>query len=136
MTIARARHLRKNASDVEKLLWSHLRNRQTAGLKFRRQHSVGQRVVDFFCAEAKLAIELDGSGHTMHLQQTADLDRQIDLYENGIRILRFHNNEIFTNLDGVLNAIIYAVDPGRSLWAKRSERPHLYPLPQGEENQR
>jgi very-short-patch-repair endonuclease len=58
-----ARRLRKTETAAEKRLWAHLRNRRLAGLKFRRQHPLGRRVVDFFCVEAKLAVELDGSGH-------------------------------------------------------------------------
>jgi very-short-patch-repair endonuclease len=72
--------------------------------------------VDFFCAEANLAIELDGSGHTRHQGETSDLDKEIELYENGVRVLRFRNSEVMENADGVVNAIIYAVDPERSLW--------------------
>jgi len=116
MSVQRARRLRKTATDAEKRLWSRLRNRQVANLKFRRQHPLGNRTVDFFCAEAKLGIELDGSGHASHREQTSDLDREIELYEKGIRVLRFQNTDVFKNLDGVLNAIIYAVDPERSLW--------------------
>jgi very-short-patch-repair endonuclease len=116
MSVRQARSFRKRATDAKKRLWAQLRNRKAAGLKFRRQHPVGDRVVDFFCAEANLAIELEGSGHYRHAGETSDLDREIDLYEKGIRILRFHNDEIFENLDGVLNRIIYAVDPDRSLW--------------------
>jgi len=117
MSVQRARGLRKRATEAEKRLWSHLRNRQIANLKFRRQHPLGNRIVDFFCAEAKLAIELDGSGHSSYRGQISDLDREIELYEKGIRVLRFYNQEIFNNLDRVLNAIIYAVDPERSLWS-------------------
>jgi adenine-specific DNA-methyltransferase len=120
MSVEQARHLRKNSTDAERRLWSRLRNRQVAGLKFRRQHAVGNRNTDFFCAEAKLAIELDGAGHETHFGQTLDLDREIELYEKGIRVLRFHNRHVFDNLDGVLNAIIYAIDPERSLWPPRS----------------
>src|SRR4029077_4992923 len=116
MSVRQAQRLRKNPTEAEKRLWRHLRNRQMANLKFRRQHSLGNRIVDFFCPEAKLAIELDGSGHVSHRGQTSDLDREIELYERGVRVLRFYNDDIFKNLDGVLNAIIYAVDPERSLW--------------------
>jgi very-short-patch-repair endonuclease len=90
---------------------SRLKNRQLQGLKFRRQTPLGDRIVDFFCAEVKLAIELDGSGHTYHLSQTSDLDRAIELHEKGIRVIRFYNRQIYENLDGVLNAILYAADP-------------------------
>jgi very-short-patch-repair endonuclease len=90
-------------------------------LKFRRQVPIGDRIVDFFCAEARLAIELDGSGHTRHFTETSDLDRAIELHEKGIRIIRFYNRQIDENLDGVLNAIIYAVDPEKSLWASGAD---------------
>jgi very-short-patch-repair endonuclease len=133
MSIPQALTFRKRETEPEKILWSRLRNRNAVGLKFRRQHPIGDRVVDFFCAEAKLALELDGSGHARHFGQTADLDKELELYESGIRVLRFSNSEIFNNLDGVVNAIIYAVDPERSLW---KADPHLGaprpPLPQGE----
>jgi len=118
MSISQAQSFRKKATDPEKRLWSSLRNRKVAGLKFRRQHPVGDRIVDSFCAEVKLAIELDGSGHCRHFGQTSDLDREIELYEQGVRVLHFHNQDIVDNLDGVLNAIIYAVDPDKSLWGR------------------
>jgi very-short-patch-repair endonuclease len=104
--VKQARHLRRTATAAEKRLWSRLRNRQLADLKFRRQHPIGNRVVDFFCEEAKLAIELDGSGHRRHFSETSDLDREIELYEQGVRVIRFHNRAVLLNLDGVLNAII------------------------------
>ena len=116
MTVTQARRFRRTETLAEKKLWSRLRNRQLAGLKFRRQEPVGGRVVDFLCVEAKLAIELDGSGHRRHVNQTADLDKEIELYERGIRILRFNNRAIISNIDGVLNEIIYAIDPEKSLW--------------------
>jgi very-short-patch-repair endonuclease len=116
VTATQARRFRRTGTPAEKKLWSRLRNRQLGGLKFRRQEPVGDRVVDFLRAEAKLAIELDGSGHRRHVNQTADLDKEIELYEKGIRILRFSNRAIMSNIDGVLNEIIYAVDPEKSLW--------------------
>lgn len=123
MGVRQARSFRKNPTDAERRLWSHLRNRQLVGLKFRRQHPLGGRTVDFFCAEAKLAIELDGSGHAFDLKRESDLDREIELYEKGVRVLRFWNSEILENL---------AIDPEKSLWAEPSN-PHLNPLPGGEE---
>jgi very-short-patch-repair endonuclease len=118
MSVRQARRFRKRATDAEKLLWSRVRNRKAAGLKFRRQHCVGNRVFDFFCAEANLAVELDGSGHTRYLSEVSDLDRELELCESGIRVLRFSNAEVLQNIDGVINAIIYAVDPEKSLWAR------------------
>src|SRR5436305_11189899 len=117
MSVRQARSFRKKTTDAEKRLWSCLRNRKLAGLKFRRQHPLGDRSVDFFCADATLAIELDGSGHLGELRQASDLDREIELYEKEIRILRFPNSEVFENLEGVLNSIIYAIEPQKSLWA-------------------
>ena len=115
--VQQARRLRRIATWHEKKLWLHLRDRKLGELKFRRQVPIGERIVDFFCAEAHLAIELDGSGHTRHFTETDDLDREIELHEKGIRIIRFYNSEIDENLDGVLNAILYAANPERSLWA-------------------
>jgi len=120
MSVRRARSFRKNPTDAERRLWSCLRNRQLVGYKFRRQHPVASRVVDFYCDEANLAIELDGSGHYYDLKREDDLDREIELHEKGIRVLRFSNTEVFANLDGVLNEIIYAIDPEKSLWAEPS----------------
>lgn len=93
MSKAKARSLRKRSTAAEKLLWSHRRNRKVEGIKFRRQHSIGSRYVDFFCAEAQLAVEIDGSGHARDLTRAEDLDREIELYEKGIRLLRFWNSE-------------------------------------------
>jgi very-short-patch-repair endonuclease len=85
------------------------------GFKFRRQHPLETRIVDFFCEEAKIAIEIDGSGHRRHLGQCEDLDRELDLYEKDIRVLRFSNRAVLSNLDRVVNEIIFAIDPERSL---------------------
>jgi very-short-patch-repair endonuclease len=132
--IRQARRARKDPTEAEKRLWVHLRNRQLAGFKFRRQHPLGDRILDFFCAEAKLAIELDGSGHARHLGQTGDLDRELELYEKGIRVLRFKNTAVISNLEGVLNAIVYAIDPEKSLWPTQDrqwrEAQHGRPSPQ------
>jgi len=136
VSVNQARRFRRNGTTAEKLLWSRLRNKKVAGLKFRRQHLIGDRIVDFFCAEVKLAIELDGGGHNRHLRHAEDLDRELELYEDGIRLLRFWNHEVFENLDGVIDAIIYATDPEKSRWHSPEQTdPHLNPLPQGEETQ-
>ena len=131
MSVRQARRFRKKSTEAETKLWNCLRNRQAAGMKFRRQHPIGDRIVDFFGTESKLAIELDGSGHTYHLCQTADLDRELDLYKSGVRVLRFTNNDILENLEGVVDSIIHAVDPERSIWRTN---PHLSPLPMGEDD--
>jgi very-short-patch-repair endonuclease len=112
-----ARHFRKASTRHEKRLWWHLRDRKLSGFKFRRQVPIGSKIVDFFCTEARLAIELDGSGHSRRFTELSDLDRTIELHERGIRVIRFFNEELDQNLDGVLNAILYAVDPEKSLWS-------------------
>ena len=115
MRTQQARYLRKAATPAEKKLWSRLRNRQLFGIKFRRQQPVGERIVDFLCEEAKLGIELDGSGHQRHFKQTADLDKELELYERGIRVIRFDNADVMWNIDGVLNEIVRAIDPEKAL---------------------
>ena len=127
MSVPRARSFRKTPTDAERRLWSELRNRELVGFKFRRQHPLGKRIVDFYCEEAKLAIELDGTGHSYDLKREDDLDREIELYEKGVRILRFSNIEIFESLDGILNFIIYTIDPEKSLWAEPSPPPQSSP---------
>ena len=97
MSVRRARSLRKNSTDPEARLWSELRNRQLVGFKFRRQHPIGKRIVDFYCEEAKLSIELDGSGRFCDLRREDDLDREIELYEKGVRVLRVSNSDVFEN---------------------------------------
>ncbi len=78
-------------------------------MKFRRQHPVGNYIVDFYCDEAKLAIELDGGQHAMSSEY--DLERTEELQRKGIRVLQFWNNEVLGNLDGVLERIAEALTP-------------------------
>ena len=86
-----AREMRGRMTDAETLLWMLLRNRRIAGAKFRRQHPVGRYILDFYCAEKQLGIELDGGQHG----ETIDYDQQRDrwLQAQGISILRFWNNQ-------------------------------------------
>ena len=115
MRTRQARYLRKAATPAEKKLWSHLRNRKLIGFKFRRQQTVGDRILDFLCEEAKLGIELDGSGHQRHFTQTADLDKELELYElKGIRVIRFDNGEVLQNTEAVLNHILRTIDPDKA----------------------
>lgn len=100
------RNLRNNATMQEQLLWNKLRNGGLNGYKFRRQHSVGDYIVDFYCPECKLAIELNGNHHLEQDKKQADEARTAFLTEMNIRVLRFSNKEIETNIDGVLNAIL------------------------------
>ena len=70
--------------------------------------------MDFLCEEAKLAIELDGSGHHYHFKKTADLDKELELYEQGTRVIRFDNTAVMSNIDGVLSTIVRAIDPDKA----------------------
>ena len=97
------RHLRRNMTVVERLLWRSLRDRQIKGYKFRRQHPFRNYVLDFVCLEAKLVIELDGSQHVD--AQTYDVARTALLEAAGFQVLRFWNNEVLSNIDGVLEVI-------------------------------
>jgi very-short-patch-repair endonuclease len=103
--VNRARLLRKKATDPERILWRHLRNRKFAGYKFPRQHPLDSYVVDFYCPAAKLAIELDGRGHNYHVGQIRDRARSEFLARKGMVALRFWNHQIRLELDSVLRAI-------------------------------
>ena len=98
-----ARKLRKNPTDAEKLLWARLRGGQLDGVRFRRQAPMGSYVVDFFCPSARLIIELDGG---QHAERTAPDARRTEWLEGqGYRVIRFWNNEVLGNIEGVLETI-------------------------------
>ena len=88
-------------TDAERKLWSALRDRQIDGLKFRRQHPIGPYVLDFLCEERLLAVELDGGQHTAE----KDAARTAWLADHGVRVIRFWNNDVLTNLPGVVEMI-------------------------------
>ena len=98
-----AKSLRENSTDAERLLWKHLRARQPQGLKFRRQQPIGNFIVDFVCFEQKLIIELDGGQHAE--QQQTDAARTQWLEMQGFKVIRFWNNEVLQNMEGVWQAI-------------------------------
>ncbi len=97
--------LRANMTPAEKRMWIVLRRRQLCGKKFRRQHSIGRYIVDFFCMEERLAIEIDGSIHDDPLRAAYDVERQQFLEAHGIRVVRFSNEQIRDSLDEVPDAI-------------------------------
>jgi len=103
----RARVLRTNQTEAEKLLWKNIRNRQLNNKKFRRQHQIENYIVDFICMEQKLIIELDGGQHAE--QQSYDEKRTEFLESEGNKVIRFWNNEVLTNIEGVLSVIGEAV---------------------------
>jgi len=102
----RARRLRRNQTDAERKLWGRLRDRRLLGVKFYRQYSIGPFFVDFFSLEARLVIEVDGS---QHAEDVGDQSRTEFLTQLGYRVLRFWNNEVLGNIEGVQEAIADAL---------------------------
>ena len=105
------RDLRKNQTDAEKLLWARLRNKQLLGNKFYRQYSVGAYILDFYCPDHRLAIELDGGQHAAEEKQMYDEVRSAFLKSEGIAVVRFWNNDVMQNLNGVLLRIAECITP-------------------------
>jgi len=125
--IRTARELRKNATEAEKLFWQKIRNKQLAGIKFRRQQPIGPYVVDFVSFEKGLVIELDGGQHAVDKEK--DRERDLWLNSRGLEVLRFWNNEVFENMEGVLEVV------RKRLLSPSSGAPfppHPNPLPPGE----
>src|SRR4030065_971141 len=111
-----ARNLRRNFTDAEKLLWRHLRSRQLEGYKFRRQEPLGNYVVDFICYEKRIVIEVDGGQHAT--EKCKDNERDEWLRRQGFKVLRFWNNDVLQNMNGVSDVIRNCSNP-----------PHPDPLP-------
>lgn len=99
------RQLRRRSTLAEKLLWRNLRNRGLAGFKFRRQYSVGYFVLDFYCPELKLAIEVDGYSHESEAAKKYDAERQEIIEVYGVRFLRITDEEVYENLEKILEKI-------------------------------
>ncbi|RME51571.1 MAG: endonuclease domain-containing protein [Caldilineae bacterium] len=99
----RAKALRKEMTPAEAALWQRLRNRQLHGLKFRRQHPIGRFIVDFYCAEKRLVVEIDGEIH--ETQREYDTVRDDNLRQRGYRVIRFHNREVLDDIERVLESI-------------------------------
>jgi very-short-patch-repair endonuclease len=114
------RRLRSNMTGPEAQLWSRLRARQLQGLKFRRQHGIGPYIVDFYCPEQSLVIEVDGDSHADADQVVKDRQREQYLQSLGLRIIRYINDDILKNLDGVLENLAE-----RLLSKSTSPRPSL-----------
>ncbi|MGH2614262.1 MAG: endonuclease domain-containing protein [Thermomicrobiales bacterium] len=113
-----ARDLRARETPVEELLWNELRGRRLDGLKFRRQHPIGPFVIDFCCAECRLAIELDGGIHDN--QREHDAEREALLAAAGYRFLRFPNQAVRDRLPDVLEAIRVAASEA-PMWRRRRQ---------------
>jgi len=94
-----SRSLRREMTDAEKLLWRHLRMKQFEGYKFRRQHPIGKYILDFVCLEAALVLEVDGGQHAESADNDAIRTRWLE--EKGLHVMRFWNNEVLSNIEGV-----------------------------------
>ena len=113
-------NLRKNSTEVERFLWSYLRRSQLEGFKFRRQQPLGKYIVDFVNFRKKIVIEVDGGQHA--IKRVKDRERDKWLRKEGFEILRFWDNEVLENIEGVLKVVR----------DKLLLSPHPNPLPQGE----
>jgi adenine-specific DNA-methyltransferase len=109
MQIALTRKLRREQTDAEKALWAKLKSRQMEGVKFRRQHPLGPYIVDFISLERKIILEVDGGQHNEREARRRDEERVAWLKERGYRVLRFWNDEVLTNMNGVLEKIKEAI---------------------------
>lgn len=105
----RAKQLRKNMTVAERAPWRHLRSRQLAGYKFRRQQPIGRFIVDYACLEKRLVIELDGGQHAEPEQAANDEERSECLNKNGFRVIRFWNHDVLKSLDAIKAVIAQAL---------------------------
>ena len=119
-----ARRLRRDQTDAERVFWFGVRDRRLDGWKFKRQVPLGRFVVDFFCADARLIVELDGGQHA--LQTERDDARTKELEAMGYLVMRFWNHDVIANRDGILEAILATLNQFRLV------PPHPSPLPNGE----
>ena len=121
--VPRARQLRRDMTDAERRLWWHLRRLRVGDGHFRRQATIGLYFADFAHHQARLVIELDGSGHMESRAELKDAARTRYLASHGYRVLRFWNNDVLTNTEGVMTSIADAVA------ARPKSAPHPIPLP-------
>ena len=126
----RRRYLRNNLPQAEIILWSKLKSRQLLGFKFRRQYSVGSYIIDFYCPEMKLAVEVDGDSHFLEKSLEYEKERQSFIEGFGIQFLRFTNNDIYRNLNGALFTIC------ETLKRKMIHNPLYVPLNKGDKRSR
>jgi type I restriction enzyme M protein len=124
--LAFARELRQRHTDAERRIWAILRGRRFLGLKFRRQHPLAPYVLDFYCHEKKLAIELDGGQHNTTAGRAKDERRTRAINQQGIRVIRFWDHDVLQDTEAVLEAIYRAVTE------EERKNPHPGPLPEGE----
>lgn len=104
--ISRAKTLRINRTEAETHLWHFLRARRLGGYKFRRQHPIGNYILDFYCSEKKLAIELDGGQHAHEDRSIYDQNRTDILTGMGVKVIRYWDHELFLNIEGIIEDIL------------------------------
>ncbi|MFM5886043.1 MAG: endonuclease domain-containing protein [Novosphingobium sp.] len=119
-----AREMRRNQTEPERRLWQSLRNSQLSGYKFRRQAGIGPFIADFMCPQRSFVVEVDGETH----DEDTDRRRDAALGRLGFQVLHVTNQDVMRNLDGVLTAILQALDAAPRRW----ESPHPNPSPEGE----
>jgi very-short-patch-repair endonuclease len=127
----KARQLRKNLTDSEKALWSHLRNKQVLGIQFYRQKPIGGYIVDFFAPKEKLVVEVDGSQHMEGEHVNRDGNRDLYLTSLGLMVLRFNSRQVFKERDAVVEAIYRTV-----MEQLNAEIPPDPPLKRGEKQEK
>ena len=120
--------MRHVATDAEMRLWSRLRGRRLRRWKFRRQHTIGGFILDFYCPEAGLAIELDGGGHAMAEQAAYDQERERRLADTGVRVLRFWDDQALKDTATVLEVIANALENPLTLPSPPGGRGMAVPL--------
>ncbi|HEX2171551.1 MAG TPA: endonuclease domain-containing protein [Dehalococcoidia bacterium] len=117
--MAFGRDMRRSSTEAERVLWSRLRNRQVVRAKFRRQHAFGTTILDPYCDDNWLAIEVDGGQHYNEMNHVRDEERTAFLYSKGVRVLRFSNHEVLTEIDAVFDVIHQALATPHSLLRQR-----------------
>ncbi|ABW27726.1 endonuclease domain-containing protein [Acaryochloris marina] len=117
--VAAARRLRLNLTPAEQKLWKALQKRQLSGLKFRCQHAIGSFIVDFYCPQCRLVIELDGDIHNQQVEY--DEARTEQFNQLGFRVIRFQNSDVMHHLDQVLQQIRYASEQSLDRQSKSPE---------------
>jgi very-short-patch-repair endonuclease len=106
-TVRIERRLRNRQTDAERKLWFAVRDRRLSGFKFVRQEAIGPFIVDFVCREKRLVVEVDGGQHS---ENAKDIERDAFLAGEGYRVMRFWNNDVLSNRDGVLTLILQALE--------------------------
>ena len=113
ITRGRAKKLRRDLTDAERILWSRLKGKQLLGWQFRVQHPVPPYILDFACAPLRLGVELDGATHSTTEEREHDARRSAFLSQDGWELVRFRNADVYENLYGVIESIMMRLPPKR-----------------------